>query len=360
MTQIVCLSDQPWSAYADRTPQLMARLRDCQILYFEPPGPTPAGKMPGLARRVRPNILLYTLPSVPKTEDFYGLRLRLGRRKTADFIQARLQRHGFRDPLLWMTHPSYVPMLDYLAYRGLVYDCGAFHAPALNQQEGALAQAADVVFAASPGLKDRLSPCSANIAVIPNGVNHPMFCRADLTPPACLQGLPGPLLGWVGRLTPRLDLAPLEYTAAEHPGWTFVLAGDGDHPRLRLLRQLPNVVLPGPCPPEELPDWLTRFDACLHLLEEGSQDNDVIPSRFLEYLATGKPVVSMAWEDQVEYFPDVVYSAHSPQEFSQLCQRALEESPEWVSGRRREYGRASAWTNRAAEIKRILDGIGLF
>ena len=38
--------------------------------------------------------------------------------------------------------------------------------------EGSLASAADVVFAASPELAERLSPCSGNIALLPNGVDR--------------------------------------------------------------------------------------------------------------------------------------------------------------------------------------------
>ena len=41
----------------------------------------------------------------------------------------------------------------------------------------------------------------------------------------------------------------------------------------------------------------------------------------------GGPIVSMLWPDQVEHFPDVVYGAHSHQEFLTLCEHALEGSP---------------------------------
>ena len=61
MKQLICLSYAPWSARPNRTEQLLTRLEDVQILFFEPPEPrgTPARE----ALRVRPNILVYTLPA---------------------------------------------------------------------------------------------------------------------------------------------------------------------------------------------------------------------------------------------------------------------------------------------------------
>jgi GTP cyclohydrolase III len=64
--------------------------------------------------------------------------------------------------------------------------------------------------------------------------------------------------------------------------------------------------------------------------------------------------------DQVEHFPDVVYAAHSPSDFVLLCSRALEETGSWARDRRREYGKAAAWSQRAEDVNRILESIGLF
>ena len=54
----------------------------------------------------------------------------------------------------------------------------------------------------------------------------------------------------------------------------------------------------------------------------------------------------------------MVYGAHSPEGFCQLCEKALAEAPGWVSGRRRNYGESAAWSNRAAEVSRILNTAG--
>jgi hypothetical protein len=87
--------------------------------------------------------------------------------------------------------------------------------------------------------------------------------------------------------------------------------------------------------------------------------SDAVSPRLYEYLSTGKPIVSMLWPDQVELFPDVIYGAHSQEEFVTLCDHALAEAPGFVSQRRRAYGEAASWPLRAGEVSRILQTAGL-
>ena len=70
---------------------------------------------------------------------------------------------------------------------------------------------------------------------------------------------------------------------------------------------------------------------------------DVVSPRVYEYLATGKPIVSMLWPGQVERFPDVIYNARDEGEFLTLCAHALEEDPGFVAGRRRDHAAQAAW-----------------
>ena len=122
---------------------------------------------------------------------------------------------------------------------------------------------------------------------------------------------------------------------------------------------MPNVLLPGDCSLDQVPDWLHRCDVLVNLLRTDRPWDDVISPRLFEYLATGKPVVSMLWPDQVERFPDVVYGAHDEREFLTSCDHALEEAPGFVSQRRKAHGAAAAWPIRAGEVSRILYTAGL-
>ena len=359
MKQYICLSPSPWQAVPTRTQQLMTRLRDAEVLFFEPPSPRGRGARDG-GRRVRPGLTVYSLPPVLQVDERHGFLFSRGVNKTARFITAKMDRHRFREPILWTTCPDQVHLLDSLPFRGLVYDCDRYWSGFPLEWESDLALSADVIFAASQGLIDHLSPCNDNIALLPNGVNFPMFARQEVELPGDLASIPRPILGWAGTVRRDLDLSPLLQAASELPRCSFVLVGKIEgSAQLRRLSALPNVHLLGPKAPVDLPDYLCRFDVCLNLLSGRELPTDIIPSRIYEYLSTGNPIVSMIGSGQIEHFPDVIYGAHTAREFSQLCASALTEVGSWTRCRRRDYGAAAAWSVRADEVCRILDAIGL-
>ena len=242
MVQILCLADQPWHSADARTQQLMVRLKNAQVLYFEPPART--WRQPG--REMRPGLTVYTLPPSLEVEENRRLLFRRRYRRMASFILKQMARHRFREPLLWCTAPEQVHLLDDLPHRGVVYDCGRDWPDPPPEWESDLALAADVVFAASPGLIHHLAPCNDNIALLPNGVNYPMFSRTDTECPPELAGLRGPVLGFHGVIWEDLELEPVLYAAQAMPECTFVLLGQAEDSRaLRRLAKLPNVRLPG-------------------------------------------------------------------------------------------------------------------
>ena len=357
MKQILCFSDQPWSSSPGRTQQLLSRLKDCQILYFSP-APQKGGRdQKGV--KVRPNITAYTLPPILHVEERHRLLFRAEQQRIARFVGDKMARHRFRSPLLWATGPDQVHLLDRVEYGGLVYDCDRFWNGYPPLWEESLCRAADVVFAASPTLARRLSPHNPNVALLPSGVNYPLFSGENApTGTDPLAECTGPVVGWTGAVHADLDLEPLLYAARELPEWTFLLLGPrAGHPLLPRLQRQPNIKLAGPCPLSQVPDWLAGCHVLVDF-QRLSRPEDMITQRMYEYLATGKPVVAMHYPEQVELFPDVVYAAHSPQEFVTLCRHALEEAP-GLADRRRSHAQSAAWPQRSAEVDRILRMAGL-
>ena len=359
MKQIVCLSHHPWSARPERTQQLLARLSDAQILFFEPPGASREGR-PDDGLRVRANITVYPLPPLLLKKLDQGWARRYDQARIARRIQTVMARRHFREPVLWCTTPENVFLLDHLAYRCLVYDCHREWDELPLDWESDLTAAADVVFAASPGLRQRLLPCSDNIALLPNGANPQMFLRDGLEPPASVRALSQPVFARVGDVTADLELAPLVHVAQRRPQWTFLLLGRVSQHALQALSPLPNVVLAGPVPAVELPDYLSGCQVLFDLVHSRRRGSDVVPSRVYEYLATGKPIVTMLPPEQTEPFPDAVYSAFDPNGFLRRCQLALDEDDDSLPARRIGYAQRAAWSLRAREIARILGDTGLF
>lgn len=358
MKQILCLSHSPWQARPNRTQQLLTRLSDAQILFFEPAPPRDCS-MPQQGRRMRPHIWVYTLPTPLPTFRDHPLLQKRRLDKITGFIQQTMEKHGMREPVLWCSAPNQSIFLDRLAYRGLVYDCHRFWNENFLEQESDLTCHAEVVFAASPGLAQRLAPCNDNIVLLPNGVNPLLFSQEALTLPSALAALKGPVLGRVGDLTSQVDLGPLIYAAQHRLEWQFVLIGRYTKPIAVQLSSFENVHLLGGVNALDVPDYLCGCDVLFDLLQRDRPGSDVVSSRIYEYLASGKPIAVMADPRLPESFPDVIETAYDNYGFLRRCRRALEEGPS-KAGLRQEYANQAAWSSRAETVASILTGTGLF
>ncbi len=367
--EIVCFPPSPWRTIPTRTQQFMTRLKDAQVLLFEP-APSPLSKTrrgayrkPG--RNPRPNVTVYTLPPVLPAREGHPFLARHNRQKLSRYVLRQMARHRVSSPLLWCATPQAAPLIDLVPHRSLVYDCDRNWTDLPIQWESDLAYQADVIFAASKAVADKLSPCNDNIALLPNGANSALFDRADdptLPIPGDLVSIPAPILGYAGTIWPQLDLEPVEYAARLHPEWSFVFVGRGGHnPGEEALRALPNVYFLGKKAPEVMPEYVARFDVCLSLLRTDWEESDVLSTRIYEYLSTGRPIVSMYNPYHDEEYPSLIYSAYSPERFAQMCADALAEPASSLKpDRRRAAGAAASWTVRTQEVRRILTSALLF
>lgn len=360
MKQILCLSYEPWQASPSRTQQLISRLSAAEILFFEPPTTrtTPVQKQ---GRRMRSHISVYTLPATPTVGPIRTFSQRWALRRNLSFIRSVMEKHRFHTPVLWCTSPVYSALADEISCSGVVYDCHCEWSEEYIGQESDLTNRAEVVFAASPSLVNRLSPCSDNIALLPNGVNPLMFDRDEFSLPEDLSALVGrTVLGRVGDITTQTDLEPMLRAARERPEWTFLLIGRVTKQASDLLSHYPNIILLGPVNAAELPDHLSVCSALFDLLQNDQRGSDVLSSRIYEYLAIGKPIVMMAVPDYNEPFPDAIYTAFDPVGFLRRCDKAVSEASKELTALRKSYAAQCAWSVRAAEVERIFESTGLY
>lgn len=310
---------------------------------------------------MRAHITVYTLPAPLPVGRIRSFSQKRSISKAEEFITQVMRKHHFRDPVLWCTAPEQVSLTERIPKRGVVYDCHREWGEAYLDQESELACRCEVIFAASPGLVSRLSPCSDNIALLPNGVNPLLFDRGEFSPPDRLAALAGhTVLGRVGDLTGQTDLKPLLAAAAAQPGWCFLLMGRVTKQVSDVLSRRRNIVLTGPVNAVELPDYLSLCSLLFDLAEEDLRGCDILPSRIYEYMATGKPIVMMAEPDYAEPFPELIYTAYDSTGFLRRCRKALEGESAELPAQRRACADRCAWAVRAGEITRILESTGLF
>lgn len=360
MRDILCLSNTPWQIRPTRTQQLLTRLTDAHILFFEPPAShgEPAQEQ---GRRMRSHITVYTLPAPIPQEKPRSFFQRRALNRDLTFIRNVMREHRVQSPLLWCTAPEQVLIMEQFPCRGVAYDCFREWEEPFLDFESDLVNRADVTFAASDGLITRLSPCSDNIALIPNGVNSLMFDRGEFSPPDQIAALYGqPVLGHVGDLTSQVDLEPLINAAQINPEWKFLLIGRYTAKIGQKLSRYRNIILTGPVNAVELPDYLSVCSVLFDLKRNDRLGCDILPAHLYEYLATGKPIVLMVEPGSAEPFPNVIQTAYDTNGFLRRCRKALAEHDSALSGLRRAYAAQASWANRAAEVARILEHTGLF
>jgi hypothetical protein len=374
LRQIVCLSAESWNRYPTRTQQLLTRLRDSEILYFDPPvsvlarfgGRKAAQKARAYRSReqqVRTNIRLCALPPVWPLYDRYPSVERNNARTLARHILRVMDDHRFDDPVLWLCSPFYAALLDELPFSHLVYDCaGSF--PLLPQRmEESIAKSADVVFAASPRLVSRLAAWHPNVALIPEGADYPIFAHAGETMsdfPRGLFNVQGPILGFAGILPPGSDFGPLEHVATLRPDWNFVFAGRWNKAAFpESIRSLPNVLC-FPChSPAEASEYAAHYQVFFQLKQKDAPPPDRLPLSILDALSTGRPVVSMETPEQPDPYAEFISFAQTPAEFAALCRKALVERSDWMAERRRKFAASASWNRRAGDVTRFLEANGI-
>ena len=381
MKQIVCLATSPWYPIPTRKQQVMSRIPDAEILYFDPAATVIAPLKDKNAKplmkkykeagvKPKENITVYSLP--PILPFFYKVRAvnRLNQKRAARYIREKMKEHGFEKPLLWVYSPVTVDAVDEIPHSGLVYDCvdrhsayGGLMDPALvDAMELELAEKADICFATAASLADRLKTANPNTFFIPNGANYERFVQASrLQPmPEDMKDIPKPIFGFVGALQSCIEYGFVEAAAKARPDWSFVWIGK-EKPGVDTssLRALPNCRFLGMKPNEQLPQYLANFDACLNLFAKSDLSKDVSPLKFYEYLATGRPIVSTRQPDQVMQYADIIEIADDAPGFLDACVRALEGGMKQAA-QRIEEGRKSSWDSRVAEMREILAQQKLF
>ena len=187
----------------------------------------------------------------------------------------------------------------------------------LQQQENALLQRADHVFAASRFLEQKCRAVAGErVHYMPHGVDLTLFRKA-LDPataiPAVFNNLPQPVIGFYGNISAWIDFELLAALARLRPDWSFVLIGPV-YADVTALRALPNVHFPGRVEHALLPGCCKAFSAAVIPYDmRHPRMQSVNPVKARELLAAGVPVVSCNIPEMREFGSGVriVGAAHA-------------------------------------------------
>jgi glycosyltransferase involved in cell wall biosynthesis len=353
-----------WELRTQRPQQMLARIaaQGCSVLYLRndfargprteitkllPPHVTGV-RLPGPA-----HLNIYGAPPTPAMVDSWVAALEPLVMRDADLPTVALVQWPFWTALA-------------LAARSrwgwpVIYDCiddhGAFTKTRRDtvDLERFLVSSATVVITTSRVLQAKYSAQARRHVYLPNGADCKHFVPREPRPHATKPTTP--VVGYVGALADWFDAQLVRAAAEAHPKCHFELIGMSSGADLRPLAHLGNVTLAGEMPYDDVAAALQRFDVAIIPFKINQLTKASNPVKVYEYLAAGRPVVSVRLPE-LERFAGLVYLASDPDAFVRLIGVAIAENDPVREQARIELARANDWSFRVAvldeEIRRAL------
>ena len=334
---LIAFSHLRWGFVWQRPQHLMSRFaRDMPVLFVEEPE---FADTDGHLRIRRSRGVVIATPVLPQTMAGGGFRQRVN--GTISRLLTPLVDTASA-PILWY----YTPMArgaepsgcePGLAIYDAMDDLASFRcAPArMREQEALLLAEVDLVFTGGPTLFRQRSHLHNAVFCFPSGVEMGHFATAKngIRRPEALNMRQRPILGYFGVIDERVDLNLIREIAGLRPDWTIALIG----PIAKIDRSsIParcNVVRFPQQAYQNLPAFLACFDVAILPFARNNATRAISPTKTLEYLAGGAPVVSTPIADVVELYGDVISIASSPREFVRevetVLSRSSHEESEW-------------------------------
>jgi len=223
------------------------------------------------------------------------------------------------------------------------------------ERERLLLSRADVVFTGGRKLFESKSRHHRNVHFFGCGVDVDHFSRARSDETAVapeLQTLPRPVLGYFGVIDERLDYELIDHLADRFAHGSIVFVGPLAKVDASDLPQRRNLHWLGQRAYGDLPAYVKGFDVCLMPFALNAATEFINPTKTLEYMAAGKPIVSTAVPDVVRNFTPIVYVARSAEEFVQVASLATRRDDALV-----EAGIASARASTWESIVGAMDAL---
>jgi glycosyltransferase involved in cell wall biosynthesis len=320
-------------------------------------------------RIVSEGLWIFTLPIVLPFFQVFRFVNALNNSLLAPIIMWALRRIGFNINILWVYTPHAAGLIGRFGESFVVYECvddftatrGLVRGSTVEALEKDLLSMVDQVIVTHPGLQEAKSGISRRLALVPNGADLRHFALTgcqDTVPPKEVSELPKPVIGFHGWIQYWIDFDLIAYAAQMHPDWSFVFIGPIEPlARVDKVRNLSNVHFLGKMPYENIPALIAGFDVCINPFVLDKLSDTVSPIKLYEYLASGKPVVSVDMPAARE-FADFISIVRTPNEFvtaleDQLVQNARGIVDHDAAARRRAISDYS-WDARFQQVESVV------
>lgn len=299
---LVCFSHLRWDFVYQRPQHLLSRCaRHRRVFFVEEPLLTT--DPPDLHVDETAEGVCVVRPRLP-----HGLSADRAVAMQRSMLASLFAMHSISDYALWYYTPMALAFTDDLASLATIYDCmdelslfdGAD--PMLRRHEQELLRRADIVFTGGRSLYLAKREQHPNVYAFPSSVDVSHFeqARRQMADPIDQGALRHPRIGFYGVIDERMDLELLDGIAQARPDWELVILGPVvkiDPARMPKRR---NIHYLGGKAYAELPAYLANWDVAMMPFARNDSTRYISPTKTLEYLAAGRPIVSTPIADVVE------------------------------------------------------------
>ena len=304
---LIVFSHLRWTWVWQRPQQIISRLapRFDRTIFVEEPEVVPDATEPVL-RFERCGLVVRAWLEVPGPAGhcgFYDSRADTYPRMLEEYLLFRGR------TTVWLYTPLALDHARNLRPQTMVFDVmddlSAFaHAnPMLPALHRSTLATADVVFTGGRSLQRAVSMHRTHATCFPSGVDLAHYSRSVAMRSASRSR---PVAGYVGVVDERVNLGLLRDMAHDLPDWDIHVVGPVAKIDPASLPVAPNILYTGARSYGELPLVMAGFDVALMPFELNEATRSISPTKSLEYLAAGLPVVSTPVPDVVSELSEVV------------------------------------------------------
>ncbi|WP_437893191.1 glycosyltransferase family 1 protein [Sorangium sp. So ce124] len=303
---LLCFSHLRWNFVFQRPNHLMSRFAQERRVYFVEEPMFEDGPPRLDARHVEANLTVIVPHLRRRAEPEEALA------QQRHLLNSLVREQDIRQPILWLYTPMSLPIAADVEPSLVVYDCmdelSAFRGapPLLRDRERELFARADLVFTGGQSLYEAKRAHHPSVYAFPSSVDAAHFAKArgQASEPDDQRGVPRPRLGFFGVIDERLDMDLVARVAKERPDFQLVMLGPVVKIDPATLPRRPNIHWLGQRPYQDLPAYLRGWDVAIMPFALNEATRFISPTKTLEYLAAGKPVVSTAIRDVVTPYGD--------------------------------------------------------
>lgn len=225
----------------------------------------------------------------------------------------------------------------------------------LSENYQQILQNADLVFTNCDPVKQSFVGLNSQIEIVPNGSE--IFDQDHhWSKPEVLNNLSGPIIGYVGNLSDRIDIELFKYIATNNPDWNIVIIGSA-HGSAQIfeLVKYENIHLLGVKPYQEAIQYIKNFDVGIIPHINNKLTKNMNPLKLYVYFAIGIPIVATSIPN-IDEFRESIYIADNKEKFEQGIKQFLQEgSPNLSITQREKLLSTIDWKNRVENILSKID-----